>query len=823
MARWKAFCSLLCISLSPSWVAAQNSYSLTYDAAGRVTGVSISGTNDSAVYQYNDNGALEQVTMSGSAPVPGFPVISQLSPTSGPDGTTITLTGLEFTDVSAVTINGQALDNIMIVSDTEIRGQVPTGALSGRIEVENSFGSVQTAEIFTNIAAPLPAPDSVQASDGAFADRIELTWSPVIGASGYDLYRKQADSNESPFRFLQNFNSSTIYSVTGLQTDTLYQFWVVARNATQIGSWSQWDTGFQAASATNSRLKWKTSNGQSKSFQNNVVDPVDESVFAAYDNKLAAFDADGTEKFWSPFSSGAGIDSAPTLDGNFLYFGDDNDCIYKISKTTGQQSLKISESGLVLNTSRKILIQGTRAITTDARNDVYAFNKLTGQKIWQYDAGSILGYGNRHFYTDPEFTPSGELLITAESGLIAKLNLSGATPTVVWRYPASGNLGSGAFITVDGANIYLALNSGVVTKLVDNGGTVTSPWSSIDLGKFDDPITVAPNGQLVCTDSNTGTLYKINSANGISTLVTTVGSGRVRLVVTEDNTIIKARSRDVEAFTMNGALLWDYSVTNFIEGDLNYFNGVVYVSEFDTLHAVYSTLPPAPPSDVRATNGAHSEKVVITWMENSAATGYRIYRNTSDNFSSATAIATVGTVTSFDDLGLSQDTVYFYWLTTLVNSTETAPSKSDSGYLAPTLQTEWNQRYFGYGQLTPANESILWGPSADPDGDGKSNKIEYAMGLNPLVKNQTSDIVTVTNHIDGLSDFMELTFTRRRNDPNLNVTPEFSSDLFLWNNMLGADYEQIGPATIISPEMEEVKFRDMTPIGVNRFGRVKVE
>ena len=75
-----------------------------------------------------------------------------------------------------------------------------------------------------------------------------------------------------------------------------------------------------------------------------------------------------------------------------------------------------------------------------------------------------------------------------------------------------------------------------------------------------------------------------------------------------------------------------------------------------------------------------------------------------------------------------------------------------------------------------AKEGSLWGALADPDGDGIANLSEYSYGLNPTVADSGSPLaVAVVNR------HLRVTFTRRRDDPALSVTPGVSGDLVTWS------------------------------------------
>ena len=81
------------------------------------------------------------------------PFISLFTPTSGPVGTVVTVTGTDFTGVTAVTFNGVAAI-FSVGSAARITATVPAGASSGRIAVTAAGSTVTSAARFTVIPAP---------------------------------------------------------------------------------------------------------------------------------------------------------------------------------------------------------------------------------------------------------------------------------------------------------------------------------------------------------------------------------------------------------------------------------------------------------------------------------------------------------------------------------------------------------------------------------------------------------------------------------------------------------------------------------------------
>ena len=97
------------------------------------------------------------VTGSVTSPTTPVPTISSFSPTSGPVGTTVTVTGTDFTGATGATLNGLAVTNFMVMSATSVMFDVPTGATSGPIAVTTAGGTATSTGTFT-VSAPVVIP-----------------------------------------------------------------------------------------------------------------------------------------------------------------------------------------------------------------------------------------------------------------------------------------------------------------------------------------------------------------------------------------------------------------------------------------------------------------------------------------------------------------------------------------------------------------------------------------------------------------------------------------------------------------------------------------
>jgi len=124
----------------------------------------------------------------------------------------------------------------------------------------------------------------------------------------------------------------------------------------------------------------------------------------------------------------------------------------------------------------------------------------------------------------------------------------------------------------------------------------------------------------------------------------------------------------------------------------------------------------------------------------------------------------------------------------------------------------------GFG--LPADGTGTGAYTADPDGDGISNLLEYAFKGNPTL-NDVSILPSTGKINESGSDYLTLTFERLTSaSSGITYTPQASADLAIWDGVP----VQVGTAVNNGDGTETVVYRDNLPVNGNpkRFLRVRV-
>jgi len=112
--------------------------------------------------------------------LPSAPTITSFTPTTSAVGSTITITGTNFMQVSAVGIGGVLTPTFTVTGTTSISVKIPTGAVSGPVTVRTISGTATSA---TSITIPLSTP-TITSFTPTFGSPVTITGTNLLGATG---------------------------------------------------------------------------------------------------------------------------------------------------------------------------------------------------------------------------------------------------------------------------------------------------------------------------------------------------------------------------------------------------------------------------------------------------------------------------------------------------------------------------------------------------------------------------------------------------------------------------------------------------------------
>jgi hypothetical protein len=146
-------------------------------ATGVVVEASVSGSNK---YTYWHNEFLP--TGAGSPPT-----ISGFSPASGAVGTSVTITGSNFTGASSVNFFNNVTASFTVDSDTQISTTVPSGAINGPLSVTTLGGTATSSGSFT-VSASAPSISGISPTFGPEGTAVTITGSNLTGVSSVSFF-----------------------------------------------------------------------------------------------------------------------------------------------------------------------------------------------------------------------------------------------------------------------------------------------------------------------------------------------------------------------------------------------------------------------------------------------------------------------------------------------------------------------------------------------------------------------------------------------------------------------------------------------------------
>ncbi|WP_400190935.1 IPT/TIG domain-containing protein [Hymenobacter sp. B81] len=407
------------------------------------------------------------------------PTLTSLSPSSGPVGTSVTLTGTGFTSGSTVRFNGTAATSVTFTSATSLRATVPTGATTGNVTVTTP-GGTSNGRSFTVTLPVVPTLTGLNPSSGPVGTSVTLTGTGFTSGSTV------------------RFNGTAATSVTFTSSTSL-------RATVPFGA----TTGNVTVTTPDG-----TSNG--RSFTVTVIPDYTYTIstFAGTGGR-SGFSGDGGPATSARLNYLTGV----AVDGNGNVFIADNNN-YRVRKVNA----------------------ATGVITTVAGNGTFGFSGDGGPgasaRISRPEGIAVDGSGNLYI---ADFGNNCIRKVSAATGVITTVAGNGTFisgfsgdggPATSAQLDAPEGVAvdaSGNLYIVDSNNYRIrkvSAATGIITTVAGNGtdgyGGDGGPATS---ARFDNPVEVAVDGSgnLYIGDNRNHRIRKVSAATGIITTV--AGSG----------------------------------------------------------------------------------------------------------------------------------------------------------------------------------------------------------------------------------------------------------------------------------------------------------
>jgi N-acetylneuraminic acid mutarotase len=221
-------------------------------------------------------------------------------------------------------------------------------------------------------------------------------------------------------------------------------------------------------------------------------------------------------------------------------------------------------------------------------------------------------------------------------------------------------------------------------------------------------------------------------------------------------------------------------------------------------NAAVGSAQPAAPSGLSAT-AVSTTQINLTWNDNSTnEQGFQIEQSL-DSIAFSPIVVTTSNVTTYVVTNLNP-AIRYYFRVLAFNGAGNSPYSNTNYATTQTPWAQWLQSKFTSQQLT--NPAVS-GPSADPDGDGLPNMVEYALNREPLSPDGAAPSVAGIEPIL-TSSFLTLTYTCNIAAIDVEFGANVSSDLTTWFSGTNVVTGPIPVATNAGTLTE--KFRANTPV-----------
>ncbi|MFY9560717.1 MAG: IPT/TIG domain-containing protein [Terriglobales bacterium] len=164
--------------------------SFSVDSATQITATVANNTTTGKILVGTPGGTATSTT---DFTILNAPTITSFNPTSGSAGTSVTITGTNFTGATSVKFNSTAAASFTVNSATQITAVVASGTTTGKITVTTPNGSAVSATVFT-VNTPAPTITGFNPGSGPVGTAVVIAGTNFTGATAVAFNGKAASS-----------------------------------------------------------------------------------------------------------------------------------------------------------------------------------------------------------------------------------------------------------------------------------------------------------------------------------------------------------------------------------------------------------------------------------------------------------------------------------------------------------------------------------------------------------------------------------------------------------------------------------------------------
>lgn len=508
--------------------------------------------------------------------------ITSFTPTGGPAGTSVTISGCGFTGAIGVTFNGVAA-SFTVTSDTQISATVPGGAISGKIAVTTPSKTITSGGRFT-----VPPGVALSPTVGPPTSTITVSGTNFGAAEAVDLYFDTTDEALTTTNTQGAFAGISIpvpasavpgthwvtaigrHSGLGSQASFLVRTdWAQFRSDPTHTGLNPYENVLSPTNVARLNTAWSVATSSFIISSPAVVGGV--VYISSADGHLYAFNAQTGIQLWTAPTSSF-IESSPAVANGVVYVGSFDSKLYAFDAQTGTQLWTAPTSGIII--SSPAVVGGVVYVGSEDTH-LYAFDAQTGTQLWTAPTNGAID-------SSPAVV-GGVVYVGSEEHLYA---FDARTGTRLWTAPTNGTAGSSPAV----ANGVVYVSSQDDNLYAFNARTGTQLWAATTGDNIESSPAVT-NG-VVYVGSDDHHLYAFNAQTGTQ-LWAAPTNGAIGSSPVVANGVVYISSADAHVYAFDvqtGTQLWAASTGGPMHSSPVVANGVVYVGSNDGSLYAY-TLP----------------------------------------------------------------------------------------------------------------------------------------------------------------------------------------------------------------------------------------